>query len=272
MPLEGFSGGPCGPPSPLGVRGVLLDLEGTLYEAGQPRPAAAAAVERLSRLSIPHCFVTNTTSRPRSAIARELAVMGIPAEPERIFTAPLAARGYLLSRGLTRCHLMVAPAVLEDFAGIEHVGDSPQALVVGDVGDGFSFERMNRAFRLLLDGAEFVTLARNRYYRGGEGLVLDQGPFVAALEHACGREAVLTGKPSRQFFAAALEALGVEAGEAAIVGDDLTADVGGGMALGMLGILVRTGKFRQAELDSSPVRPDAVLGSVAELPALLAGN
>src|SRR5215470_12211045 len=105
---------------PLRVRGVLLDLEGTLYEAGFPVPGAAAAVESLSSLGVAHCFITNTTSRPRSAIARELAAMGIPAEAERIFTAPLAARDYLLARGLTRCHLMVAPAVLEDFAGIEH--------------------------------------------------------------------------------------------------------------------------------------------------------
>jgi len=254
---------------PLRVRGVLLDLEGTLYEAGVPVPGAAAAVESLSSLGVAHCFITNTTSRPRSAIARELAAMGIPAEAERIFTAPLAARDYLLARGLTRCHLMVAPAVLEDFAGIEHAQDSPQALVVGDVGEGFSFERMNRAFHLLLEGAEFVTLARNRYYRGAGGLVLDQGPFVAALEHAAGREAVLTGKPSSRFFAAALEALGVPAGRAAVVGDDVAADVGGGMALGMRGVLVRTGKFREADLAASSVAPDAVLGSVADLPELL---
>ena len=252
------------------VRGVLLDLEGTLYEAGATVPGAAAAVEMLVSLGVPHCFVTNTTSRPRSTIARELAAMGIPADPERIFTAPLAARGYLLGRGLTRCHLMVAPAVLEDFGGIEHTEESPQAVVVGDVGEGFSFARMNRVFRLLLDGAEFVTLARNRYYRGADGLVLDQGPFVAALELAAGRDAILTGKPSERFFAPPLEALGLSAEDTAIVGDDLAADVGGGMALGMRGILVRTGKFREADLASSPLVPDAVLRSVAELPGLLA--
>ena len=255
-----------------GVRGVLLDLEGTLYEAGVAVPGAAAAIERLSSLGIAHRFVTNTTSRPRSAISRELAAMGIPADPESIFTAPLAARDYLIGSGLTRCHLMVAEAVLEDFAGIEHTDDSPQAVVVGDVGEGFSFERMNRVFRLLLEGAEFVTLARNRYYRGPGGLVLDQGPFVAALELASGRQALLAGKPSPRFFAPALAALGVSSSGAAIAGDDLEADVGGAMALGMRGILVRTGKFREAELAASAVRPDAILASIAELPGLLAGN
>ncbi len=247
------------------VRALLVDLEGTLYEAGRPIPGARQAVEELCARGVPHCFVTNTTSRPRSKIAAELEAMGIRCGSGRIFTAPLAAREYLLSRGMTRCHMMIMPAVLEDFAGIEHVEDSPQAVVVGDVGEGFSYSRLNRAFRLLLAGAPLVTLARNRYYLAADGLVLDQGPFVAALEYASGHEALLVGKPSPDFFRQALDLLGVPASETAIVGDDLEADVGGGQASGLAGILVRTGKFRPEELVHSSVRPDAVLGSLAEL-------
>ena len=252
-----------------GRRALLVDLEGTLYEAGRAVPGAGAALERLAERGIPCCFVTNTTSRPRSRLVAELAAMGIPCESSRLFTAPLAAREYLLARSMTRCHLMVTPAVLEDFAGIEHVEETPKAVVVGDVGEGFSFARMNQVFRLVLGGASFVTLARNRYYRGAGDLVLDQGPFVAALEVACGRAAVLVGKPSPEFFRPALELLGVPAAEAAIVGDDLEVDVGGGQACGLAGILVRTGKFREEDLARSPVRPDAVIDSFANLPSVL---
>ena len=252
-----------------GVRALLLDLEGTLYETGRPIPGAAGAVRALSARGIPHCFVTNTTSRPRSKIAAELAAMGIPADPGRLFTAPLAARQFLLGRGMTRCHLMVLPAVLEDLGGIEHVEESPDAVVVGDIGEGFSYSRLNHAFHLLLGGAPLVTLARNRYYRAAGGLVLDQGPFVAALECASGREATLVGKPSAEFFRPALELLGVSAFEAAIVGDDLEVDVGGGQAFGLRGILVRTGKFRDEDLARSQARPDAVLASIADVADLL---
>ena len=239
-----------------------------MYEAGRPVAGAAGALASLSEKGVPHCFVTNTTSRPRSKIAAELAAMGIPAGAGRIFTAPLAARRYLLDRGLTRCHLMVAPAVIEDFAGIEHVEDSPQAVVVGDIGEEFTFARMNRAFRLLLAGAPLVTLARNRYYLAAGGLVLDQGPFVTALEYATGREATLVGKPSPDFFRPALELLGVCAEKTAVVGDDIHADVGGAMALGMRGVLVRTGKFRESDLAASAVRPDAVIPSLAGIAGL----
>jgi len=260
---------------PLKIRALLLDLEGTLYEAGRPVPGAAEALAKLTERGIPHGFVTNTTSRPRSRIAAELSAMGISADPGRIFTAPLAARRYLASRGLTRCHLMVAPAVLEDFAGIEHDGSSPQAVVVGDVGEGFSFPAMNEAFRLLMAGVPLVTLARNRYYLGTGGLVLDQGPFVAALEYAARCEATLVGKPAREFFAPALEMLGVSPSDAAgvsVVGDDLEVDVGGAQACGMRGVLVRTGKYRRADAERSAVRPDAALDSAAGLPGLLSSG
>ncbi len=253
-----------------GVRAVLLDLEGTLYEAGRPVPGAVETLARLEGLGIPHRYVTNTTSRPRRALVEELSAMGLPASPDRIFTAPGAAREFLLAKGWTRAHLMVRPAVREDFPGIAEDSTTPQAVVLGDLGEETTFARLNHAFRLLLAGAPFVTMARNRYYRGADGLVLDQGPFAAALEYASGRSAILVGKPSPHFFTAALSSLGVAPSQAAIVGDDLEADVGGGQMAGMRGVLVRTGKFREEELARSAVRPDAVLGSIEELPRLLA--
>jgi len=252
-----------------GVRALLLDLEGTIYEMGHPVPGAAAALEEIDRRGIPTRFVTNTTSRPRRRLLAELSSMGLPAEAHRVFTAPRAAREFLLAKGWTRAHLVVKPALLEDFDGIEEDTTAPQAVVLGDLGEDTTFDRLNRAFRLLLGGAEFVTLARNRYYQGHDGLLLDQGPFVAALEYASGRAATLVGKPSLEFFSGALRALGVSPSEAAVVGDDLEADVGGGQMAGMRGVLVRTGKFREGDLARSAVRPDAVLDSIAALPAVL---
>jgi HAD superfamily hydrolase (TIGR01458 family) len=251
------------------VRAVLFDVEGTLAVAGKPVDGAARTIETLAERGIPWSFVTNTTSRPRRVLAAELAAMGLPSDPDRIFTAPLAARAFLLERGWSRAHLLVREAVLEDLSGIENDDDSPEAVLLGDLGEQTTFALLNRAFRLLLSGAAFVTLARNRYYKGADGLLLDQGPFVAALEYATGKEAILVGKPAPEFFARALAPLGVPPGEALVVGDDLESDVGGAQRAGMRGALVRTGKFRAEELTRSEISPDFVLDSVADLPKLL---
>jgi HAD superfamily hydrolase (TIGR01458 family) len=252
-----------------GIRALLVDLEGTVYQGTRLIPGAVEALAAAEERGIPHRFVTNTTSRPRSAVVRELSAMGLAVDPERIFTAPRAAHAHLERRGLTRCHFLVNPALLEDFPGIVPDKDAPQAVVLGDMGEGLTYSRLNRAFRHLLSGAEFVTLARNRYWRAQDGFMLDLGAFAAALEYASGRQATLAGKPAPAFFTAALASLGVDPGEAAVVGDDLESDVGGGQAAGMKGILVRTGKFRPEEAARSAIRPDAALASLAELATLL---
>ena len=251
------------------VRALLVDLEGTVYQDKRLIPGAVEALAAAEARGIAHCFVTNTTSRPRSTVVRELAAMGFAVDPERVFTAPRAAHALLTRRGLSRCDFLVAPALLEDFPGIAQDAESPQAVVVGDMGDGLTYARLNRALRHLLSGAEFVTLARNRYWRAADGFMLDLGAVAAALEYASGRAAILAGKPDPAFFTAALESLGVAPEEAAVVGDDLESDVGGGQAAGMTGILVRTGKFRPEDAARSAIRPDATLDSLAHLSTLL---
>lgn len=256
--------------SPLaGTRALLLDLEGTVFQSGALIPGAAGALAAAERRGIAWRFVTNATSRPRTVLLRELSKMGLEVPADRLFTGPRAARSLLLARGWTRCHFLVRPALLEDFEGITPVEAGADAVVLGDLGEEMTYDRLNRAFRLLLDGAELVTLARNRYWQAENGLMLDSGPFAAALEHASGKAAVLAGKPSRAFFEAALASTGVPASEAAVVGDDLESDVGGAQSAGMQGILVRTGKYREGDLGRSRVSPDAVLASLADLPALL---
>ena len=251
------------------ITALLLDLEGTVYQAGRLIENAGDAIAALEARGIRIGYATNTTSRPRSTVARELAGMGLTVSPERIFTAPRAAREDLVRRGMGRCSLLLRETLREDFAGIAFDDEAPQAVVVGDLGDEMTFARLNRAFRHVLGGAELVTLARNRYWRAADGLTLDVGAFAAALEYASGRAARLAGKPAPEFYAWALSELGASAAEAAVVGDDLESDVGGAQKAGMAGILVRTGKFLPEELAASNIRPDALVDSVADLPGLL---
>lgn len=125
---------------------------------------------------------------------------------------------------------------------------------------------MNRAFRLLLGGAELVAMHRNRSSRTEAGMVLDSGPFVRALEEAAGVRATTVGKPSAAFFRQGVGALGLRSAEVVMVGDDAENDLAPARRLGLRMALVRTGK---------PVGPaearqaDLVLESVAALPAAL---
>jgi HAD superfamily hydrolase (TIGR01458 family) len=156
-----------------------------------------------------------------------------------------------------------------DFAELEQADNNVDAVILGDLGERFAYEPLNRAFRLVMDGAELVALQKNRYWLRPDGLSLDVGPFAAALEYATGLEAVVVGKPSQSFFALVLHDLGVEPEQAAMVGDDIDSDIGGAQAAGLQRILVRTGKHRADALERSGVEPWATVDSIADVPALL---
>jgi HAD superfamily hydrolase (TIGR01458 family) len=178
------------------------------------------------------------------------------------------AVSYCDEREYESVELIVSDGLREDLAqlGVPVAGGTVDAVILGDVGAKFDAELLNRAFRLIMDGAELVTLQHNRYWRRADGLALDVGAYAAALEYATRRDAVVVGKPAEAFFQAAIVDMGLDS--AVMIGDDVEADVGGAMAAGLPGILVRTGKYRQEALPE--VTPTAIADSIADVPALLA--
>jgi HAD superfamily hydrolase (TIGR01458 family) len=141
-------------------------------------------------------------------------------------------------------------------------------VILGDLGEGWAYEVLQEAFEYVMGGAAIIALSRDRYWQRGDRLALDAGPFVAALEYATGVDAVIVGKPSPAFYAAAIASLGLARPAAtAMVGDDLWSDVQGAQRAGLEGWLVRTGKFREETLRDSGITPDRVLSSVAALAA-----
>jgi len=249
------------------MQSFLIDLDGVLYVGKKPIEGAKECLERLDKLGYEYRFVSNSTRRCRSSVAQRLAGLGYDVPMERIFTPPLAAIERMKSSGKDRCFLLTTGDVHRDFvqAGISVSEKDADYVVVGDAGPDFTFERLNQALRLILDGAQMLALEMDRYWMEPEGLVMSTGPFVAALEYATGKKAELMGKPSPEFFKIALKDIGARPEEAAMIGDDILTDVGGGQALGMKGILVKTGKYRADLADSSGVRPDLVLESIADL-------
>ncbi len=255
----------------MNVDAVLIDLDGVLYVGDAPVPGAVEALEWLLDEEIPFRCVTNTTRRSRQSVAARLRDLGFAIPEAWCFTPAMAAVRRLGEEGIAACHLIATGDVHRDFeeAGIRLAAGEAPYVAVGDAGDRWTYESMNRAFRLLVGGARLLALERDRYWRDTDGLALSAGPFVAALEYAAGVTAEVVGKPSPAFFRLALADLGVQAERAVMVGDDVATDIGGAKIAGLAAVLVRTGKFRPEALAASPVAPDRVLGSIADLPALL---
>lgn len=252
-----------------GARAVLLDLDGVLYVEREVVPGAREAVARLRASGRALRFVTNTTSRPRAVIAGTLAELGFAVGDEELVTPAALAVRHCREQGHERVLLLMRDEVKEDLPGLQEVTAGAQAVIVGDLGAAFSYEVLDHAFREVMAGAELVALQKNRFWMRAGGLSLDVGPFVAALEYATAREAYVVGKPAAGFFAQVLGGLGVPAEQAVMVGDDVESDVGGALAAGLAGVLVRTGKHREDVVRASGITPTATVDSIADVPALL---
>jgi HAD superfamily hydrolase (TIGR01458 family) len=252
--------------------GVLLDIDGVLATSWEPLPGAIETLEWLRDHGLPFRLTTNTTTHARTDLARTLIDAGLRVDAGEIVTAVVAtashlrethpdARVFVLSEGDARVDL--------EGVRIVELDDGPDVVVLGGAYEGFDYATLNRVFRALMDGAALVAMHRNLYWRTSDGWRLDGGAYVAGLEEATGRRAAVCGKPSERYFAAALQAIGVAADRAAMVGDDVEADVLGAQRAGLAGVLVRTGKFRPEDLERASGRPDVVLDSIADLPELL---
>ena len=250
----------------------LLDLDGTLYTDAGPIPGAVEALAELRRRGVPFRCVTNTTRRSKRLLAERLAGYGFALEPGEIVTAVMSGVAWLGSRGVRRVAAYVVPETVEDFAAFDLASPRPEAVVVGDLGEAWSFEKLNQAFHQLMDGADLLALQRDRYWLKGEALALDAGPFVAALEYATGKTATVCGKPSAAFYRAVLAtlpaAVAAQPRDVVMVGDDLWGDVEGAQRAGLSAWMVRTGKYRGDVVAASGITPDRVIASVAELPEL----
>ena len=249
--------------------GLLLDIDGVLFVGGEAIPGAVETLVQLRQASAGVRLLTNTTSRPRRELFDQLIALGFDVAIEEILTPASMALEYCREHGHESVVLLVSDRLREDLEPLQETSDGERAdaIILGDIGERFTPEVLDRAFRLMMDGAELVALQHNRYWRRADGLALDVGAYSAALEYASGKEAVVVGKPAPAFFLAAMADMGVE--HAVMVGDDVEADVGGAMAAGLPGILVRTGKYR-ADALTARVTPTAIVDSIVDLPELLA--
>jgi len=252
--------------------GILFDLDGVFYVGERAIPGAAETLAWVRQQEIPHCFLTNTTSKPRSALVQKLAKLGLDADEDEILTPPVAAGRWIEDNLEGPVALFVPPATESEFTHLDRVprdSDLPAAaIVVGDLGEAWDYKTLNQAFRLLMrqPPPKLIALGMTRYWLADDGLRLDVAPFITALQHATDISPMVLGKPAAPFFATALEMIGCRAGEAVMIGDDIKSDVGAAQAAGVgSAILVRTGKFKNQDL-TSDVRPDAVLDSIADLP------
>ncbi|UOG58743.1 TIGR01458 family HAD-type hydrolase [Leptospira noguchii] len=247
------------------IRNVLLDLDGVLYTGNTTLPGASEAVSYLKKNHIPYLFLTNTTTKSRKELSEFLNDLGIPAEEEKILNSPRAAGEYIRETGNPKTFFVIKKEIQDDLKEVDLELKTPEAVLVGDIGEEWNYRILNEIFQKVKNGARLIALHKGKFWQTKEGLMLDIGAFVSGIEYATGVKAEIIGKPSEAFFNAALKMISAKASQTIMIGDDLDSDIGGAQACGIRGILVKTGKYRDGILKKSNISPDAVWENIGVL-------
>jgi HAD superfamily hydrolase (TIGR01450 family) len=270
----------------MAVGGVLFDIDGVLVTSWKPIPGAAEAVRALAERQIACSYLTNTTTRTRAQIAELLTEAGMDVTADEVITAAALTAEYVRSRyPEARCFLVNSGRIAEeDMPGVDIVYSSdfagptapeaPDVVLLGGAGPEYNHLTLSWVYDWMAQGVPVVAMHRSTAWTTTDGLRVDTGMYLIGMEETSGRKVTAVGKPAPEGFLAAAGRLGVDPEEMYMVGDDLNNDVLAAQVVGMTGVLVRTGKFRQDTLDrwaadDFAMQPNHVIDSVADLPALL---
>jgi HAD superfamily hydrolase (TIGR01450 family) len=268
----------------MAVGGVLFDIDGVLVTSWQPIPGAAETLQALADHQIARSYLTNTTTKTRRQIADLLTEAGMDVGPDEVITAAVLTAEYVRDRYPgAQCFLVNNGRIGDDMAGLDLVysdafdgsrPDAPDVVLLGGAGPEYDHLTLSWVYDWMAQGVPVVAMHRSMSWNTTAGLRIDTGMYLIGMEETSGRKATAVGKPAPEGFQAAANRLGVDPDEMYMVGDDLNNDVLAAQVVGMTGVLVRTGKFRQDTLDrwatdEFAMQPNHVIDSVADLPELL---
>ncbi|MGQ0443379.1 MAG: TIGR01458 family HAD-type hydrolase [Methylophilaceae bacterium] len=251
------------------VKGVLFDLDGVLYVGSNVIEGAIEAVKHIQESGLPCRFVTNTSTLSLASLQHKINALGFSIALGEIISAPQAALLYLKRQPNPVCRLLLSDNVKQDFTEFRQSNTAAEYIVIGDIGNAWSYPLLNEVFACLMRGAKLIAIHKNRFWQTEQGLQMDIGGFIEALEYASSTQAIIIGKPSADFFKIALDDMGLQPAETIMIGDDIDSDIGGAQLAGLRGCLVKTGKYRQSYAETSAIKPDLIIHSIKELPNVL---
>lgn len=233
----------------LAYKALFFDLSGVLYEGNRVIDGAAETITKAREKDLVLRFVTNTATKNSQTIIDGLHAMDIFIAEEELFTAPIAAKRYIQQRQW-RPYCLIHQALQKDFA--ELTQQDPNCVLIGDVQEGLDYQRLNKAFQLCKQNMPLIGIGKNKYFKNEQGLNLDAGAFIHAIEWAADTNAIIMGKPSLAFFEQVVASTPFRAKHCMMVGDDVTSDIEAAIDAGLQACLVKTGKFQASDEQKLP--------------------
>lgn len=252
------------------IKGVVLDLDGTVYRGKTEVPGAARFIEQLKEQGMKPLFVTNRSNRTPEHIRAQLNDCRIDCATENILTSAHATVRYI-KQGTVFCIGEEGLVRALEEAGLTITDQSPDYVVVG-FDRSFTYEKMKKACNLICNGAKYIATNPDKALRIENGVLPGTGAIVAAITAGSGVEPVIIGKPEKLIIEMALDRLGMRKEEVIAVGDNLETDIPAGAQAGVRTALILTGISTREDIAGSPVKPTWIVENYEELTGIVLGT
>ena len=243
-------------------------MDGVIYKGKEVIPGTPEFLNHLSQLGIPYLFLTNNSQRTRRDLAHKLTRMGVPAKPEQVFTCAIATARYLATKSSNSTAYVIGEnglAAALHYNNITVVDDKADYVVVGE-GRTINFENIEKAVRLVHDGAALIATNLDTTCPTDNGIRPGCGAIVAMIESATGKKAFSLGKPSPVMMRMARKTLGLSTDETIMVGDTMYTDVLGAVEMGYRSVLVLSGHTTREDVAKYAYQPDMIANCLGEIP------
>ncbi len=252
------------------IKGIIFDIDGVLEYRGKVYSHAVDTVQSMRNRGLVVRFLTNSTLKSRASCARILREKGFTVFDDEVFTASYVTATYLRFLHPRSCWIMLDGEGRAEFQDFQQDYESPEYIVIGDNRSCFDFDHLNKALRLLLNGAKLIGMQSELIDTTMGEAELNVGSWVGMLERASGVRAVYTGKPNSFAFELALQSMVLGNKQVAMISDRLTSDMTGASKIGLQTVLITTGESCASDLKNN-VQPDFIINSIRDIPDLTLG-
>lgn len=244
--------------------GIIFDVDGVLEFQGKVYPGAIELIDSLREKGIIIRILTNSTLKSRSYCTEKLQRKGFNIYEDEVITASFATAKYLETLKPRSCWVMLKGEGLEEFKDFNHDSENPQYVVMGDFREGFNFQNMNKALKILLSGAKFIVMIAETVDYSMGGVELTVGAYGKMLEDAANVKATYIGKPNKYIFEMALKTMNIDKNKVLMVGDRIATDILGASNAGLKSALVKTGEYKEIDINCD-IKPHYIFDSVKYL-------
>lgn len=245
-------------------------MDGTLYLGDKLFDFTKGLLNKIKESSRNYLFLTNNSSKNVADYVKKLKKLGIEARMEDFLTSSQATAFYLHKnlegKNLYVCGTksLIDELKNEGFLITDDI-EKTECVVMG-FDTELTFKKLEDVCKILLSkDVPYIATNPDLVCPTEFGSVPDCGSVCEMIFNATGKRPFVIGKPSALMPMLAMEKMGVNPNETAVVGDRIYTDIKSGINAGAISVLVLSGETNYDILKSSEDKPDFVMQDAGEL-------